>query len=628
MVTARTRALRYLDRLSCPTEVIDPMALPIEQYGMIGDCHTAALVGSDGSIDWLCFPMFDSPACFAALLGNSKNGRWLLAPADPPKKVTRRYRGDSLILETEYETETGAVTVIDCMPPRTSEPDLVRLVVGKRGSVKMRMELVIRFDYGWVVPWVQQTKDGIQAIAGPDTLVLSTPIELRGEEMTTVADFAVSAGERVPFTLLWHASHEATPTIPDAEEAIRTTEAWWKEWSSQCRFKGKWRDAVMRSLVVLKGLTFAPTGGIVAAPTMSLPEKIGGRKNWDYRYCWLRDSTFTVYALLNAGYQLEAKEFRDWLVRAVAGLPDELQIAYNILGVRRLTELELDWLSGYESSKPVRVGNAAWNQFQLDVYGEVLDMMYLSRRRGLPESDAAWQVEKAILKFLEDAWQRPDDGIWETRGPRTPITHSRVMAWVAFDRAVKSVEHYGCDGPADKWRAIRDRIHAEVCEQGFNPKLNSFVQTYGSDQLDGSLLMIPLVGFLEKDDPRLKGTVEAIQNEMMYGGFVYRHPSPTGVEGLPEREGSFLVCSFWMVDCLELLGRHEEAVELFERLLSVRNDLGLLAEQYDPVARRQLGNFPQGFSHIGVVNSARNLTAEHGPAKDRHQSSGAAKEKD
>ncbi len=595
---------------------------------MIGDCHTAALVGSDGSIDWLCIPMFDSPACFAALLGNSKNGRWLLAPADPPKKVTRRYRGDSLILETEYETETGAVTVIDCMPPRTREPDLVRMVVGTRGSVKMRMELVIRFDYGWVVPWVQQTKDGIRATAGPDTLVLSTPVELRGEELTTVADFTVSAGERVPFTLLWHASHESTPAIPDAEEAIRTTEAWWKEWSSQCKYDGQWRDAVMRSLVVLKGLTFAPTGGIVAAPTMSLPEKIGGGKNWDYRFCWLRDATFTVYALLNAGYQLEAKEFRDWLVRAVAGLPGELQIAYNILGVRRLTELELDWLSGYENSKPVRVGNAAWNQFQLDVYGEVLDMMYLSRRRGLPESGEVWAVEKAILKFLEDAWQRPDDGIWETRGPRVPITHSRVMAWVAFDRALKAVEHFGCDGPAEKWRAIRDRIHAEVCEQGFNTQLNSFVQTYGSDQLDGSLLMIPLVGFLEKDDPRLAGTVDAIQERMMYKGFVYRHPSPSGEEGLAEKEGSFLACSFWMVDCLELLGRHDEAVKLFERLLSVRNDLGLLAEQYDPLARRQLGNFPQAFSHIGVVNSARNLSMEHGPAKDRHQSSGAAKEKD
>ena len=570
------------------------MPLPIEQYGMIGDCHTAALVGSDGSIDWLCFPMFDSPACFAALLGNPKNGRWLLAPADPPTKATRRYRGDSLILETEYETETGAVTVIDCMPPRTREPDLVRLVVGKRGTVQMRMELVIRFDYGWVVPWVQQTDDGIRAIAGPDTLVLSTPVKLRGEELTTVADFSVSAGESVPFVLAWHASHETVSDIPDAEEAIRSTEAWWKEWSSQCNYKGPWREAVMRLAGRAQGFDVRTDGGIVAAPTTSLPEKLGGGRNWDYRFCWLRDATFTVYALLNAGYQLEAKEFRDWLVRAVAGLPGELQIAYNILGVRRLTELELDWLSGYENSKPVRIGNAAWNQFQLDVYGEVLDMMYLSRRQGLPESDAVWQVEKEILKFLEEAWQRPDDGIWEMRGPRVPITHSRVMAWVAFDRAVKTIESFGCDGPVEKWREIRDRIHAEVCDQGFNSQLNSFVQTYGSDQLDGSLLMIPLVGFLEKEDPRLAGTVEAIQKGLMYKGFVYRHP-PVDGETLSDREGSFLVCSFWMVDCLELLGRHEEAVELFERLLSVRNDLGLLAEQYDPEAGRSLGIFRRRF---------------------------------
>jgi GH15 family glucan-1,4-alpha-glucosidase len=595
------------------------MSLPIEQYGMIGDCHTAALVGSDGSIDWLCFPMFDSPACFAALLGEPKNGRWLLAPADRPKNVTRQYRGDSLILETEYETETGAVTVIDCMPPRTREPDLVRMVVGKRGTVRMRMELVIRFDYGWVVPWVRQTDDGIQAIAGHDTLVLRTPVKLRGEEFTTVSDFTVSAGERVPFVLVWHPSHHATPAIPDADDAIRSTEKWWQEWASQCNYEGPWRDAVMRSLVVLKGLSYAPTGAMVAAPTMSLPEKIGGSRNWDYRYCWLRDATFTVYALLNAGYQLEAKEFRDWLVRAVAGLPGELQIAYSILGIRRLTELELDWLPGYENSKPVRIGNAAWNQFQLDVYGEVLDMMHLSRRRGLQSSDAAWAVEKAILKFLEDAWQRPDDGIWEVRGPRIPITHSKVMAWVAFDRGVKAVESFGCEGPVEKWRQIRDRIHAEVCEHGFNSKLNSFVQYYGSDQLDGSLLMIPLVGFLEKDDPRLRGTVDAIQKRLMYKGFVYRHPAKA-VEELAEKEGSFLACSFWMVDCLMLLGRHDEATELFERLLSVRNDVGLLAEEYDPVAGRQLGNFPQAFSHIGLVNSARNLTARHGPAKDRHQS--------
>ncbi len=596
------------------------MPLPIEQYGMIGDCHTAALVGIDGSIDWLCFPMFDSPACFAALLGSAKNGRWLLAPTGNATKVSRRYRGDTLILETDYETESGTVTVIDCMPPRTREPDLIRLVVGKHGTVRMRMELVIRFDYGWVVPWVERIEKGIRATAGPDTLVLQAPVELRGEDFTTVADFEVSAGDRVPFVLMWHASNEPAPVTLDVEEAIESTESWWQEWSARCNYEGPWREAVMRSLIVLKGLAFAPTGAIVAAPTTSLPEKIGGNRNWDYRFCWLRDATFTVYALLNAGYQLEAKEFRDWLVRAVAGHPGELQIAYNILGVRRLTELEIDWLSGYENSLPVRTGNAAWNQFQLDVYGEVIDLLHLSRRQGLAENETIWDVEKAILQFLEEAWKRPDDGIWEMRGPRVPITHSKVMAWVAFDRAVKTVECYGLEGPVEKWRRIRDDIHREVCEQGFNQKLNSFVQYYGSDQLDGSLLMIPLVGFLGKDDPRLRGTVDAIQKELMYGGFVYRHDAAGGTDQLPEKEGSFLACSYWLVDCLALLDRREEANELFERLLAIRNDLGLLAEQYDPVAGRLLGNFPQAFSHIGLVNSARNLATEYGPAKDRHQS--------
>jgi GH15 family glucan-1,4-alpha-glucosidase len=595
------------------------MPLPLEHYGMIGDCQTAALVGADGSIDWLCFPHFDSPACFAALVGTPKNGRWLLAPADPPQRVSRRYRGDTLILETDYETTDGAVTVVDCMPPRSEEPDLVRLVIGRRGSVRMQTELVIRFDYGSIIPWVRQIEQGIQAVAGPDTLIIETPVELRGKDLTTVAEFTVSAGEEVPFVLMWHASHTQPPASVQASKAIAFTESWWRDWTGCCSYTGPWRDAVTRSLITLKALTFAPTGGIVAAPTTSLPEHIGGVRNWDYRYCWLRDATFTLYSLLVAGYTAEARSFRDWLLRAVAGDPTSLQIMYSVMGRRRLTELELDWLDGYENSRPVRIGNAASQQFQLDVYGEVLDMLHVCRRQGLAESEAAWRFEKALLRFLETAWAEPDEGIWEVRGPRRHFTHSKALAWVAFDRAVKAVERFRMSGPAEKWTQIRDQLHQEICSQGFNEQLGSFVQYYGSDSLDASLLMLPLVGFLPATDPRIRGTVAAIERGLMRNGFVDRYATQPHVDGLPPGEGSFLACSFWYADNLALQGRRHEAIEMFERLLSVRNDLGLLAEEYDPRAKRLVGNFPQAFSHVGLVNTARNLAAHEGPAEDRQR---------
>jgi GH15 family glucan-1,4-alpha-glucosidase len=594
------------------------MPLPIEDYALIGDCQTAALVGKDGSIDWLCLPHFDSEACFTALLGTPQNGRWLLAPADPPTAARRRYRDDSLILETEFETASGVVTIVDFMPPRSEQPELVRLVRGTRGTVRMRMELVIRFDYGSIVPWVTAVPGGIHAIGGPDALVLETPVELRGEDFTTIAEFTISAGQEIPFVLSWYPSHESAPLRTDPTVAFQQTVDWWRDWSSRCTYDGPWREAVMRSLITLKALTFSPSGGIVAAPTTSLPEKLGGIRNWDYRFCWVRDATFTLYSLLNNGYDKEAEEFRDWLLRAVAGNPAELQIMYSILGRRRLIELELPWLPGYENSRPVRIGNAAWNQLQLDVYGEMIDTLHLSRRKGLSDSDTVWRFEKVILKFLEEAWHKPDEGIWEIRGPRQHFTHSKVMAWVAFDRAIKSVEAWGYDGPVDNWRKCRAEIHAEVCAQGFNSKIGSFVQAYGSDLLDASLLMIPLVGFLPPVDPRVVGTADAIGRSLMKNGFVQRRTIREHVEGVPMDEATFLPCSFWYVDNLALLGRRDEAVEMFERLLAIRNDVGLLAEEYDVKLDRQLGNFPQAFSHVGLVNSANNLApAREGPAEHR-----------
>jgi len=596
------------------------MSQPLEDYGLIGDCHTAALVSRGGSVDWLCLPDFDSPACFAALLGSSQNGRWRIAPERETAPAKRNYRGDTLILETHFKTPQGEVTLVDCMSPRSERVDLVRLVEGKRGRVRMKMELAIRFDYGSIVPWVRRTEGGIHAVAGPNALLLQTPVDLRGRGLTTVADFTVSAGEEIPFVITWYPSHQKPPKACDPIKSVHATEDWWRKWSKRCRYEGPWRDAVVRSLITLKALTYAPTGGIVAAPTTSLPEQIGGPRNWDYRYCWLRDATFTLYALLASGYDAEAAAWRDWLLRAAAGVPSELQIMYGISGTRRLTEMELDWLGGYEDSRPVRVGNAASRQFQLDVYGEVADMLFQCRRSGLETEAAAWQLEKALLRFLETAWEQPDEGIWEVRGPRRHFTHSKVMAWVAFDRAIKAAEKFHMAGPVDRWRKERRRIHRQVCESGFDANLGSFVQFYGSRHLDASLLMIPLVGFLKADDPRVVGTVNAIQQQLMRSGFVERYSTESGVDGLPPGEGTFLPCSFWLVDNLALMGRREEAERLFERLLGVRNDLGLLAEEYDAQRSRLVGNFPQAFSHVGLVNTARNLSQHDGPAHHRQQS--------
>jgi GH15 family glucan-1,4-alpha-glucosidase len=589
----------------------------IEDYALIGDCQTAALVARDGSVDWLCFPRFDSGACFAALLGTPEHGRWKLAPTEPIRTVRRRYWPGTLILETEYETDSGAVAVIDWMPPRNVAPDLMRLVVGRRGTVPMRMELVIRFDYGSVVPWVQRSGDGIRATAGPDTLFLHTPVPLHGEDMRTVAEFTVAPGERAPFTLTWTPTYTSAPETLDPEHELEATRLWWEEWSGRCTYRGAWREEVLRSLITLKALTFAPTGGLVAAATTSLPEQLGGVRNWDYRYCWLRDATFTLYALMTGGYTEEAQAWRNWLVNSVAGEPAKLQIMYGLAGERRLTELELGWLPGYEGAAPVRIGNGAFEQHQLDVYGELMDALHLARRAGLAGSEQAWRLQLALVRHLETAWREPDEGIWEIRGPRRHFTHSKVMAWVAMDRAVKAVEEFGLSGDAAQWRAIRDAIHAEVCARGFDPQLNSFVQFYGSKDLDASLLMLPLVGFLPATDPRMVGTVAAIQAQLCKDGFVERYPTSSGVDGLPPGEGAFLICSFWLADNLALQGRVDEARELFERLLGLCNDVGLLAEEYDPRAKRLVGNFPQAFSHVGLINTARNLDHAGGPAEDR-----------
>ena len=596
----------------------------IEDYALLGDCHTAALVGRDGSIDWLCFPRFDSPACFAALLGTPDHGRWLLAPDEPVKAVRRRYRPGTLILETEFETEAGgAVTVVDFMPPRNQATDLLRIAVGTRGRVRMRTELVIRFDYGWVVPWVRRTSEdgehGIRATAGPDTLYLRSGVPLHGEDMRTVAEFTVAEGQRVPFDLSWHPTHHREPKPPrDAERLLAETDAFWREWSGRCASVGPWDEAVRRSLITLKALTYAPTGGIAAAATTSLPEQVGGVRNWDYRYCWLRDATFTLQALLTGGYLDEAEAWRRWLVNAVAGDPAGLQIMYGVGGERRLTELELPWLPGYENSRPVRVGNAAYGQRQLDVYGEVMAALHAARAAGLPASEDAGRVQRAVVNFLEHEWQKPDEGIWEVRGPRRHFTHSKVMAWVAFDRAVRDVELFGHPGDADRWRAARDRVRAQVLAEGFNRDVNAFTQSYGSRDPDASLLMLPLVGFIDPADPKMIGTVNLIEQRLVRDGYVDRYIPEPGVDGLPGGEGAFLLCSFWLADNLALQGRRDEAVELFERLLALRNDVGLLAEEYDPHAKRLVGNVPQAFSHVGLINAAGLL--EH----DRLPGGGAA----
>jgi len=589
------------------------MALPIEDYGLIGDCETVALVGKDGSIDWLCFPRFDSAACFAALLGTPENGRWLIAPQGEIVATHRKYREGTLILETDFETAEGAVTLIDCMPVRTDKPDLIRQVVGRRGTVRMHTELIVRFDYGAIVPWVRKTERGLIAIAGPDLLHLASDVPLRGENFKSVGEFTVAEGERVSFILTWTPSHHPQHHDLKPDAAIEWTEKWWLEWSGKCTYQGPYRDAVQRSLITLKALTYAPTGGIVAAATTSLPELLKGSRNWDYRYCWVRDATFTLYALMTNGYFDEAKAWREWLLRAVAGKPSQLNIMYGVGGERRLTEIVLDWLPGYEGSLPVRIGNAAWEQFQLDVFGEIMAALNLARRGGLQSTNDAWRVERTLIEHLETVWNEPDEGIWEVRGPRRHFTHSKVMAWVALDRAIRDCDRYGLEGPLDRWRALRQTIHDEICAKGFDKKQNTFVQYYGGTDLDASLLMLPLVGFLPHDDPRVRGTLLAIEKNLMREGFLQRYTPHSGVDGLPGAEGTFLLCTYWLADNYALQGRMDEARRLFERMLSIRNDLGLLAEQYEPTLNRQLGNFPQAFSHIGLINTARNLGRMEGP---------------
>jgi GH15 family glucan-1,4-alpha-glucosidase len=594
------------------------MPLRIEDYALISDCETAALVGRDGSMDWLCLPRFDSGACFAALLGAPEHGRWLLAPAGDIRRTRRRYRDGTLILETTFETAEGEVTLVDCMAVREKEPVVVRVVRGERGQVPMRMHLVIRFDYGSIVPWVRRLDHtGIRAVAGPNTVLLRTGVPLQGQNLSTVAEFTVAEGQEVPFVLQWHPSHEEGPQPLDAADVCRKVEESWRQWSDGCNCHGPYHRETLRSLLTLKALTYAPTGGVVAAPTTSLPEFLGGVRNWDYRFCWIRDATFTLYSLLAAGYTDEAKAWRDWLLRAVAGSPDDLQIMYGLAGERRLPEWEVGWLPGYEGARPVRVGNAASGQFQLDVYGELIDALYQARRFGLKEDEPAWALEKALLKFLESAWQKPDEGIWEVRGPRRDFTHSKVMAWVAFDRAVKSVEKFEMEGPVERWRQVRDTIHREVCAKGFDTNVNSFVQYYGSQELDAALLMVPLVGFLPPDDPRVQGTVEAVQRRLMRDGFVLRYSPDPKVDGLPPGEGAFLPCTFWLADALYLQGRKEEAEALFRRLLGLCNDVGLISEEYDPRAGRLVGNFPQAFTHVALINTAMNLSPKEGPAEHR-----------
>ncbi|HTU94146.1 MAG TPA: glycoside hydrolase family 15 protein [Gemmataceae bacterium] len=591
----------------------------IEDYGLIGDCETAALVGKDGSLDWLCLPRFDSGACFAALLGTPEHGRWQIAPAGEVRNVSRRYREGTIILETTFETAEGVVTLIDGMAVRAEHPVLIRCVRGERGQVPMRLHLVIRFDYGSIVPWVTQLEEGgIRAIAGPDTLRLLTKVPLRGENHHTAAEFTVPKGEEVPFMLSWHPAHKESLPPADPMKFLRKTERSWRKWSANCDCSGPWGESLLRSLLTLKALTYAPTGGVVAALTTSLPERLGGVRNWDYRLCWIRDATFTLYALMAAGYKEEARAWREWLLRAAAGSPDKLQIMYGLSGERRLMEWEVDWLPGYEGSRPVRVGNGAYQQFQLDVYGELLDAMYQSRRIGLEPEQAAWDMEKAIVGFLETAWTKPDEGIWEVRGPRRHFTHSKVMAWVAFDRAVKMVEKFGVEGSVDRWRALRDAVHQEVCSKGFNRDKNTFVQYYGSTEADASLLMMPLVGFLPPADSRVAGTVACIERELMRDGFVRRYNPHPDVDGLPPGEGVFLPCTLWLADNYVMLGRYDEAKQIFERLLGLCNDVGLISEQYDPQTRRLVGNFPQAFTHVGLINTAINLRREaNHPAEHR-----------
>jgi len=585
----------------------------IEDYALLGDLQTAALVGKTGSIDWLCLPRFDSAACFAALLDDEDAGFWRIGPATGEACTRRGYRGDSLVLDTYWETPQGTVRLTDTMPPRGQAADVVRVVEGVSGRVAMTMELRLRFDYGSVVPWVRRESGHLAAIAGPDAVWLSTNVPVHGERkhMSTRAAFDIGAGERVPFVLTYHPSYLARPQPVDAMWAIRESEAFWGHWMAQFAYEGEWPQAVRRSLVTLKALTYVPTGGIVAAATTSLPEQLGGPRNWDYRFCWLRDATFTLQALLGAGFVDEARAWRDWLLRAVAGDPAKVQIMYSIDGTRRLNEYTVDWLAGYQGSSPVRVGNAASDQFQLDVWGEVLDGLHLARESGLSAHAQGWDLQRALLEFLEGNWAEPDNGLWEVRGPRRHFVHSKVLAWAGVDRAVQAVEHFGLDGPVERWKRLRDTIHADVCERGYDSKRRTFTQFYGSAGLDAALLLIPSVGFLPWDDERVAATVEAVQRELCEDGFLlrYRTDADGGVDGLPGREGAFLACSFWLADALHGIGRRREARALFERLLDLRNDVGLLSEEWDPKVKRHLGNTPQAFSHVGLVNTARHLSS-------------------
>ncbi|QIY67285.1 glycoside hydrolase family 15 protein [Streptomyces sp. RPA4-2] len=594
------------------------MAGRIEDYALIGDMQTAALVCRDGTVDWLCLPRFDSHAIFAGLLGTEEHGFWRLGPAhaadaEPPMAARRSYRGDSLILESEWDTPRGTVRVTDFMPPRDGAPQLIRIVEGVTGRVPMRSALRMRFSYGRVVPWVHKHEGRTVAVAGPDSVWFDTPCETYGKALTTYADFTVAPGDRIAFTISWEPSHKRPPALPEPEQALEATEEFWRDWVDQCTYHGPYREAVVRSLITLKALTYAPTGGIVAAPTTSLPEEIGGVRNWDYRYTWLRDAAITLSSLLRTGYREEARAWREWLLRAVAGDPENLQIMYGIAGERELGEAELDWLPGYENSGPVRVGNGAAHQLQLDVYGEVTEALHLAHMTGLSRNDYASLLQLKLIRYLEDHWDQPDEGIWEVRGPRRHFVHSKVMAWVAVDRTIKLIESGDADGPLEKWRELRDDIHRDVCEKGYDKERNTFTQSYGSRELDASLLLIPQMGFLPPDDKRVIGTIEAIQRELSTSdGFILRYPTSgedAGVDGLEGDEGAFLACSFWMADDLAMIGRVDEARKLFERLLALRNDLGLLAEEWDPRLQRQVGNFPQAFSHVPLIDTALRLTA-------------------
>jgi GH15 family glucan-1,4-alpha-glucosidase len=581
----------------------------IEDYALIGDCEAAALVARNGSLDWLCWPRFDSDACFAALLGSDDHGHWRIAPRDETARSTRRYRPNTLILETHFECSEGDVTIVDFMPIAGARSSVVRIVIGERGRVRMCTDLVLRFGYGAIVPWVTRLEDGtLRAIAGPDMVLLRTPVRLVGQNLTTVGEFTVAAGETVPFILTYAPSH-CSPSEPiDGQSSLAATERFWTTWANRCRPPAHCSEAVLRSLITLKALTYQPTGGIVAAPTTSLPERLGGIRNWDYRFCWLRDATLTLLALMDAGFHDEAQSWREWLIRAVAGSPEQAQIMYGIAGERRLTELEVPWLPGYEDSRPVRIGNAACSQLQLDAFGEVSDALYQARCKGLAASESGWALQRALLSHLEDVWTEPDEGIWEMRGGRQHFTYSKVMAWLAFDRAIKSAEQFALEGPLDHWREVAAAIHADVCRRGYDRELGSFVQSYGSKQLDASLLLLAMIGFLPAEDPRVRGTLRAVERRLLVDGLVMRYDTAGSPDGLPAGEGAFLACSFWLVDAYVMQHRWHDARVLFRRLLDLRNDVGLLSEEYDPSTRRLVGNFPKAFTHVALVNSAFNLT--------------------